>query len=170
MFRRLDFRSLAKLCTDGEVNELSNILFKKPKLVEEKSETRATLLHVACHQGRLDISILLLLKGANIDCTDANGFTPLMVCIQFKRYDCAKMLISRGANVNLANIHNQTALHIASIFGSSELIVPLLDNGAHIDAVDKDGCTAVMLAAGRCHDLIVATLVNCDCNLYLEFG
>ena len=133
---RTDFASVAKMCSNGEVDALSNVLLKKPRMVEETSKTGATLLHIACHRGRLDICIVLLLKGAKIDCIDDMGFTPLMVCAQFKQSDCARMLIARGADVNMVNKRRQTALHIAAIFGSSDIIPPLLDNSAEINGVD----------------------------------
>ena len=66
----------------------------------------------------------------------------------------------------LKNVHerlpktNRTALHIAARYGVEECIAILIKEGADIEAEDKDGKTAIALAAWKRHCNIIRLLVK----------
>ena len=100
----LSLTTASKLIRDGaDIEKLNKILASKPSLALEANNFGNTLLHLACHHGRLDLCIVLLLRGADINRADINGFTPLMVGVQFDNIECAKMLIAKGATVGIKN-------------------------------------------------------------------
>ena len=49
------------------------MLASKPSLALEANKVGNTLLHFMCHHGRLDICIVLLLRGADINRADIKG-------------------------------------------------------------------------------------------------
>jgi ankyrin repeat protein len=67
----------------------------------------------------------LFLKKVNLDLTDANGITALMLAVQFKNVEMVKKLVNAGANKGLKCNQNKTAFEYA-VFSNSEEIINLL--------------------------------------------
>lgn len=67
----------------------------------------------------------LFLKKVNLDLTDANGITALMLAVQFKNVEMVKKLVNAGANKGLTCSQNKTAFEYA-VFSNSEEIINLL--------------------------------------------
>ena len=74
--------------------------------------------------------------GANIDCKDDNGFTPLMVAAQQGHVDTVKMLHERGADVFATNDYGSSAITIASQYNRAETVQYLVEEaGVGVDTV-----------------------------------
>lgn len=102
---------------------------------------------VAAGNGKVSTSRLLIEKGANIEASDKNGWTPLMSAA-VRGYDAVvRLLIEKGAKVNATKADGGTALMVASEGGKEKTVKILLDKGAKIDVVNKDGKTPVLVAA-----------------------
>ena len=144
----------------GDLHELSLTLSRHVVLPTVVNESGSTLLHVACFLGRVDMVLLLLLRGANINTQDNSCFSPLMVALQFLHADCANILIERGADLNIFNVIGHTALHVACIFGCFDSIQCLLDNDANPNAIDFEGRTPLMCAIPRGHVQAVHILLS----------
>jgi len=103
---------------------------------------------------------LLLDAGANPNTANAAGATTLMWAVP----DLAKvqLLISHGADVNARSINLQrTPLLIAARYsGSTEVLRLLLDKGADLHAKDRNGATALGLAATYADVAVVRFLVE----------
>ncbi|CAG0901670.1 unnamed protein product [Cyprideis torosa] len=56
---------------------------------------------------------LLVEKGANVDCIDEAGETPLHLCCKWGHEDLAKLLFSKGASRDIRNKDGQTACEVA---------------------------------------------------------
>lgn len=67
----------------------------------------------------------LLKKKTNLDLTDANGITALMLAVQFTNFEMVKKLVSAGANKALKCNQNKTAFEYA-VFSNNEDIVNVL--------------------------------------------
>ena len=59
-----------------------------------------------------------------INTTDYEGRTPVMLAAQFNCYDTVKVLLEHGANVDLRDSENKTVLHYA--IGSSDIVREIL--------------------------------------------
>ena len=107
-----------------------------------------------------DCMKLLLDAGANPDGANAAGATPLMWAIP----DLAKvkLLLSHRADVNASSSNLQrTPLLIAARYpGSVELLRLLLEKGADLHAKDKNGASALGLAATYANVDVVRFLVE----------
>ena len=64
-------------------------------------------------------------KSVNLDLTDTNGITALMLAVQFKNVEMVKKLAKAGANKGLKCKQNKTAFEYA-VFSNSEEIINLL--------------------------------------------
>jgi ankyrin repeat protein/tetratricopeptide (TPR) repeat protein len=106
-----------------------------------------TALHLAARGGNLEIAHLLLQKGANVNAQDKEGETPLDRAVEAHSLTLAWLFIQSGANVNLQNAHGDTPLMLS--LGNSDIARVLLDHGANIEARNKDGYSALFLAADQ---------------------
>lgn len=52
--------------------------------------------------------------GANIDCIDGSGKTPLLLALEEGRFEIAEYLMKRGCNVNAVDGLGQSALHFVA--------------------------------------------------------
>lgn len=67
----------------------------------------------------------LFLKSVDLDSTDANGITALMLAVQFKNVEMVKKLVKAGANKTLKCKQSKTAFEYA-VFSNNEEIINLL--------------------------------------------
>jgi len=118
----------------------------------------STALHKAAHAGRIKIVKFLLKKGANPNCRDKTGLTPLHLTSDEK---VAKMLIEAGAKPNSKDKTGMTPLHYAALNGRSQVIRVLLECGANINSKDESGMTPIFLAGDyRVAELLIEKGVN----------
>jgi Ankyrin repeats (3 copies) len=64
--------------------------------------------------GHLRVMQFLLGQGADVDCRNSQGMTPLLVTIQDRQYDAILLLLDRRADVNSRDAQHSTPLHEAS--------------------------------------------------------
>jgi ankyrin repeat protein len=67
----------------------------------------------AAREGAVDATRALAESGANLDLTDPEGTTALIVSIINGHYDVAAALVAKGANPNIADIKGMTPLYAA---------------------------------------------------------
>ncbi len=110
---------------------------------------------IAAFYGDTIIMRILLDFGADINCSDNLGFTPLMIVSQKNYSEPAKFLITNGADINIKNSQNYTALDIAAYNGSNETLSLLIEKGA-LDS--KSNVNAMNLARSNGKDETVSLL------------
>eukprot|EP00283_Hemiselmis_rufescens_P009927 CAMPEP_0173426194 /NCGR_PEP_ID=MMETSP1357-20121228/5731_1 /TAXON_ID=77926 /ORGANISM="Hemiselmis rufescens, Strain PCC563" /LENGTH=143 /DNA_ID=CAMNT_0014389805 /DNA_START=193 /DNA_END=621 /DNA_ORIENTATION=+ len=71
-------------------------------------------LHYAAGWGHANVVALLLDAGADIDCEDGDGNTPLMWAVRFNRTDTVRQLLDMGAEVSHDNRFHRSAINIVS--------------------------------------------------------
>ncbi|KFW09070.1 Ankyrin repeat and SOCS box protein 3, partial [Eurypyga helias] len=87
-------------------------------------------LHQASFQGCTEIMKILLDEGANKECKDDFGITPLFVAAQYGKLESLRLLVSHGADVNSQAEDRATPLLIAAQEGHAECVELLLSRGA----------------------------------------
>ena len=98
-----------------------NIDYKTP-------ESKNTALLTAIFDGAIDIVKYLIELGADLECTNSLGRTPLMEALILNKPNIAEMLINSGANVNAQDNFGETPIMhaINGILNSPENILKLL--------------------------------------------
>ena len=102
-----------------------------------KNPDGLTALHLAARQGHLEISRLLLQKGADPNRRqDTTGRTPLHVSVERRHQEVARLLLEEGANPNVAARPKKgttlTPLQLAARSGDAEIARLLLRYGARL--------------------------------------
>jgi ankyrin repeat protein len=111
-----------------------------------------TPLHFAARQGCLEGAKVLVKAGAEINATNPNGFSPILLAIINSHYDVAAFLLDHGADANIADETGRTPLYAAvdmhtlpesnlpwpselnNQLTSMDLINSLLAHGANVNA------------------------------------
>jgi len=116
------------------------------------------------HQAILDIDIinlnLLLAEGLDINSTDADGNTPLMLVSKIGNPRMLKIIMAHEPDVNLKNKEGVTALMIAAEYGQYHVAESLIEAGAKTGIRNNEGYTAAELARKYGHPQILTLLNN----------
>lgn len=121
--------------------------------------------------GKTDVVKSLLAKGANINETDAEGSTPLMIAAEGtaslpNNLPLIQVLIDARASLEARDSRGRTALHRAAAEGRTNVVGLLLDSGAIANKKTKDGATplyyAVQYGKMPVLELLIARHVQLD--------
>ena len=110
----------------------------------------------------------LLDLGADVNASDKEGWTPLLLAVERGHSSVARILLDRGANVNAKCDCSGwldggwTALMIAIIQRHDEVVRLLLDKGAEVNAKNGNtGETALMVAVAHDASATITALLFC---------
>lgn len=107
----------------------------------------------------------LVLRGADINIVDKDGFSPLMSAIHLNVVECVQRLIYAGANIEQCNQAGDTALIKAVKEGKNCIVQLLLSNQADVSHCNKDGFTALHYAAATGNMEIIQSLLKAGAPL-----
>lgn len=130
--------------------------------VRDKSYDGLSPLHAAVQNGNVEIARFLLERGAKVNIRDFEKRTPLMMLDEDATPEMLQLLLSFGAKPKLIDKEGNNALHHAAAkFGfDEELIRSLALSGVNVDAANKEGKTALMIAAEENSTDVVAALLQ----------
>jgi hypothetical protein len=115
-------------------------------------EYGATPLYYAAENGHVEIALLLLQNGAEVNAKDRWDRTPLLWAAYNGHVDILHLLVENGADLEAQSNNGWRALHYAAIHGNLPIIQELISR-YHVDinARDNDGSTALGLAFRENH-------------------
>ena len=124
---------------DLPVNSFSQMISKKPNIVNSIDEQGETLLSYAIKQKKNDICQLILRsKILDLNYRDKNGNTYLHLAVLYKSEKMVKALIQKGININMQNKSGNTCLHLAFLNNFYSIIPFLKNNKADITIINKN--------------------------------
>lgn len=119
----------------------------KEDKIYAQEELHITELHHAAYTGSLAKIKALFQAGADLNATDAAGWTPLHDAVIAGHEEIAHMLLKMGARVNIQDIEERyTPLHEAARMGNAHIAKLLLDAGAEQTLQDAWGNTPLAIA------------------------
>ena len=118
----VDERKLRNAAFDGNVEEVTRLLFSRMLDINSVPDTTISPLHVAARYGHEDVVILLLNRGAEINKGDKFKSTPLHVAAFFGHINVVQILLDRGAEIKAANQWGGFPLHEASRRGHKDIV------------------------------------------------
>lgn len=118
-------------------------------------------------QRQMELSELLLHRGADIEQPDNCRLRPLHVAALDGKARIVRLLLDNGADIE-ANSNAGTPLHAAADKGHAECISILLDRGAICDRRDSEGKTALHIAVAQGHLEAVRVLLQRGANVHLK--
>ncbi|XP_037111842.1 ankyrin-2 isoform X18 [Syngnathus acus] len=126
----------------------------------ENGKSGFTPLHIAAHYGNVNVSTLLLNRGAAVDFTARNGITPLHVASKRGNTNMVVLLLDRGAQIDAKTRDGLTPLHCAARSGHDSAVELLLEKGAPILARTKNGLSPLHMSAQGDHIECVKLLLQ----------
>ncbi|MGV3545831.1 MAG: ankyrin repeat domain-containing protein [Pedobacter sp.] len=138
-------------CAIGKFDEVTLLVFKNPRAVNEYSADGFTPLGLACYFGHEEIARFLVLKGAEVNLPSKNGFNvfPIHSAVANNNYGIVKMLLDAGAYPNVCQKSGVAPLHSAAQLGNIEMIILLLEHGAEVTLRMEGGKLPADLAAEK---------------------
>ena len=147
--------------------------FAKEILVEMGVSYSEPVFFDVVERGNLPATFLFVEAGIGLNMVNENGFTPLMIALKARKSKVALALIDSGADVDIFPENSErTPLMEAASIGDPYCIKSILRKTKLINAQQKDGCTALMLAAGAGHYEAAKILIenNADPELVDKMG
>ncbi len=102
----------------------------------------------AARRGHIGVLSWLKAKGADLNRSDAEGWSPILYAAENAQLDTLRYLVEKaGVDVRARSKGRQTALMLACLGGQTDVCRYLLDRGANLNARTLQGSTALMYAA-----------------------
>lgn len=139
---------------------VEHLLQNKADTNLQNSKGRTALMVAAC-QGYPHILRVLIAAGADLNIQDNDGLTSLLCAIERKHNMCAMMLIEAKASLT----NPRSALVHASLCENMEMIDWLISHKAPLEQIDKDGNTALTIAANMFRPTILEMLIEAKANV-----
>ncbi|XP_028275358.1 ankyrin repeat and protein kinase domain-containing protein 1 [Parambassis ranga] len=121
---------------------------------------RKSLLHYTVASGDPQSVKHVLKLGAEVNCTTARGYTPLIIAVLHRFHDIISLLMEHGADATQGDEDQWTPLHFAAQNGDDRTLRLLLDKGAVADAREKGGWMPLHLACQNGHETVVRLLLS----------
>ncbi|UWY27404.1 ankyrin repeat domain-containing protein [Flavobacterium sp. TR2] len=99
-------------------------------------------------------------NGANVNATDSDRRSLLLIATIGKQIEMAKLLVKYKADVNLQAYNKDNAFLYAGASGQTELVQLYLNNGARFDVFNRYNGSALIPACERGHIETVRLLAN----------
>ena len=110
----------------------------------------------AAQNGRVDVVLDLVARGMDVNTTDADGSTLLLIAARGDNQKLVEALLHNRASVIKRNRFGDTALHVAASQGHAACVALLLAAGSETDPA---GWTALHYAAYAGHTATVELLI-----------
>ncbi|XP_053177266.1 ankyrin repeat and protein kinase domain-containing protein 1 [Scomber japonicus] len=121
---------------------------------------KKNLLHFTVASGDAESVEHVMSLGAEVNCTTARGYTPLVIAVLHRLHDIISLLLEHGADTTQGDEDQWTALHFAAQNGDDRTVRLLLDKGAVADAREKAGWIPLHLACQNGHETVVRLLLS----------
>ncbi|KAF2349478.1 Ankyrin repeat-containing domain [Trinorchestia longiramus] len=164
---------LLKAAYEGDVVKLKKRLKTVP--VNSVDSHGRSALHVAAARSHVQSVKLLLSSEATVDALDASGASALVAAVKSGRVAAVVALIDHGASISIQDTLGNSALHYACLLAASPVAEAILasllkmDQSATassvIDMVNRDGNTALHLAAAKANLTACVRLLEGGCHV-----
>ncbi|PVH67998.1 ankyrin [Cadophora sp. DSE1049] len=105
--------------------------------ISAQDSARSTALHLCIAKGHLNLIVILLQAGLDIEMSDLRYGTALHLAVAQKKYDAMQILLDNGANINSINRKNETMLHGAASRGDEALVELLINSKADCETESR---------------------------------
>ncbi|ROT82529.1 Ankyrin repeat and SOCS box protein 10 [Penaeus vannamei] len=148
------------LCAAFAVVLLVSIGCGERQMTFERQGQADTALHCAAEEGHEAAAKKLIVKGADVNAKDKDGYTPLHLTAGNGHRAMVEMLIGKGAEPNAKADGGDTALHIAASQGHLHVLFTLVKLGAATKVKNGQGMTPKELLKGT------STTANYDMEIF----
>ena len=123
------------LCSGrGEIDAVRTLLDLGANPNTRCGSRRFAALHIASRYDCGEVVAMLLARGAEIDATDAQGYTALHAAVAQNSIAAARILVAEGADMSVATRHGYSPLDIARHLNFGELTAFIESGGVSGDS------------------------------------
>ena len=127
---------------------VEDLIAAYPRDINSRGGWHETPLLAALTTEDLDIALLLLRCGADINVPDNEGWSALHRASYYQRVGIVRLLLEHCADVNLLGYKNFTPLLLAACAGNLEISRLLIQHGADLSARNLLGSTPLIIVSG----------------------
>lgn len=150
---KAEIKQFLEAAEKGDLPHLELLLKDRsnPELINARNDKGETPLLRAAVEGHQDVVGFLLEQGAEVDASDKDGDTALMLVVWYGgTKSLAEFLIANGADVNARTTKSGlTALHMVAYDGSKEMAEMLIASGADVNVMSETGLTPCAVASAQ---------------------
>ncbi|XP_060742510.1 ankyrin repeat domain-containing protein 27 isoform X1 [Tachysurus vachellii] len=170
-----EVEKLLRAVADGDV-EMVRYLFEWSDTELEDDERaelpkNTELCHPLCQCPKCEPTqkklFLLQPDRLGVNCSSADGFTPLHVAALHGHTVLVSLLIRHGANINACNSQNATSLHLACQNSHTQVVSSLVERNAKLNKKDQFGNTPLIQSCLKGHEETVSVLIQGGASLNL---
>ena len=147
-----------RACREGDVLVVHTLLQNGCRVSILSREEQERLLQCACCESDVLIVEALFANGCNMNCSDLNGYTPVMDATVNGHEEVVKKLILAGANLGIQTANGCTALHFAAIGNNIQCGILLAEGGASLRIKNNLSQTPLELAKAEFKEAIKQAL------------
>ena len=137
---------------------VAELLRRGADVNEKEPKWGRDMLILATDRGYVEIALLLIDAGADVNKVWDAGITPLMRAVIGGRIEMARLLIAHGANINATSDRGWTAVRHAVNSVNTEILRLLIGSGANVSIADNEGYTPQRIAELHNNALMVQML------------
>ncbi|MEI6513700.1 MAG: ankyrin repeat domain-containing protein [bacterium] len=164
--------SINKISMDGWIQLPSEGSTSSNSASNAPVPTSAALFK-AVRAGNLKKVRTLIAKGVDMNSTDDDGQTPIMIAVKSRYVEVAKLLIEKdaeGADINAKDKRGDTALMFAAQEGFTNTVKMLIELGADVNATNIENETPLIYATFGGHTKTVKALLDMGANANSQAG
>ena len=142
--------ALMKAC-DRKHEDAINILLKVGADINIADDDGTTCLMYAVDRDcSKEVLQAIIDHGGNVNTTDKENCTALMIACQNRYIDGIYVLLKAGADPNITDDIGWTCLMYAVDWGcNTDVLQSIIDHGAHVNATNLTNCTTLMIACAK---------------------
>lgn len=123
----------------------------------------------AASDGDLKIIRSCLNEKYDVNISNNDGKTPLMLAIEKHHMKAVKFLLEKGANIHIMDRKGDTALQYnIRHYGDLEINKMLFNKGAYVNMSDHNGNTLLHISSDRCDTKLIEQLLDQGANTDIE--
>ncbi|KAK3284500.1 hypothetical protein CYMTET_7856 [Cymbomonas tetramitiformis] len=158
--------ALCSAASDGNLTLLKQLIDETKLDPNQGDYDKRTALHLASSEGNMEVVEFLLKSGANVNCEDRWGGTPLEDAVKHDHSELASFLQRHGGNMNVA--YASGLLCNAASIGDVTTIQLMNNSGTDLDTGDYDQRTALHLGAAGGALPVVVALANYSADINVK--
>ncbi|XP_059202722.1 protein TANC1-like [Centropristis striata] len=124
-----------------------------------------TVLSAAAGRGRMEVCVLLVERGAELEIANRRGMAPLLSTSKHGHTQIVELLLKQNADISVTEKQGRTPLMLAASEGHGATVELLLSKGASLTSTDQEGLTALSWACLKGQRAVVQLLAEAGADL-----
>ena len=169
--QRTDYEQMLRTAAEiGQVEVVTRLLQDQELDVNAADEiSGSTALHQAAKTDQLEVTQILMDRGADWGKPDSAGRIGLHSSVQGRGVRCLQYLLHRGADTSYQDVEGMTVWHLAAEEGNVQALKMLLsesvDSASAISVTTNDGSTPLLFASANDSKEAVSLLISAGSSL-----